>query len=143
MSPIFLRRSGKDHSANTESVLILEESPDLSQSYRSALEQADFSVEIAVDQSELQNKIAKRKFDVVVVDFTKLSFNFEILRSLFTLKSDARIIILYEGSDASLIKEAEQLGIDLFLKRPVSAPRLVAAAIAARNLRPPCLIVSK
>lgn len=143
MSPIFPRRLARDRSSNIETVLILERFPDLSQCYKSALEQADFGVEIALDENEAQNKFAKRKFNIVVVDYGKPNFSFEILTSLFTSKSDARIIILYESSDASSIKEAEQFGIDLFLKKPVSAPRLVAAVSAAKNLKPPCLIVSR
>jgi len=97
--------------------------------YRSALEQAGFVVEQAINGIEAMERVLSESFDLVIVDVNMPRMDgFTFLRSLRSSATDVAMLpTLMISTEAGLedVAEARRAGANFYLVKPVAQTELV------------------
>lgn len=100
-------------------ILIVEDEPNIVESLRFILEQAQFKVEIVSDGREVLDRLRRQSFAAVVLDIMLPGMNgFDILRSIRSDGSNLAslpVIVLTAKGQANDRKTAEALGASAFI----------------------------
>lgn len=111
-------------------ILIVEDEPNIVESLRFILEQAQFKVEIVSDGREVLDRLRRQSFAAVVLDIMLPGMNgFDILRSIRSDGSNLAslpVIVLTAKGQANDRKTAEALGASAFITKPFSNAEVVA-----------------
>lgn len=122
--------------AGLRNVLIIEDDVVIRDLYRTALVQADYTVENVGSAEELYQKLATFKPDVVFLDIMLPNISgLEILKELRTNPAhqcaDAKIIMLTNLAQRSVIDNAMENGADGYVIKAEILPRDLSTVIAS------------
>jgi len=110
-------------------VLVVDDSSLVRLYYRSALEQAGFVVEQAINGIEAMERVLSESFDLVIVDVNMPRMDgFTFLRSLRSSATDVAMLpTLMISTEAGLedVAEARRAGANFYLVKPVAQTELV------------------
>ena len=110
-------------------VLVVDDSSLVRLYYRSALEQAGFAVEQAINGIEAMEKVLSEPFDLVIVDVNMPRMDgFTFLRSLRTAAADVAMLpalMISTESETQDVAEARVAGANFYLVKPVAGTELV------------------
>jgi two-component system, chemotaxis family, chemotaxis protein CheY len=110
-------------------VLVIDDSSLVRLYYRSALENAGFAVEQAINGIEAMEKVLSEPFDLVLVDVNMPRMDgFTFLRSLRSRADDVATIpalMISTEADSQDVAEARAAGANFYLVKPVAEAELV------------------
>jgi two-component system, chemotaxis family, chemotaxis protein CheY len=121
-----------DSSAAQPRILVVDDSSLVRLYYRSALEQAGFAVEQAINGIEAMEKVLAQPFDLVIVDINMPKMDgFSFLRDLRRLNSDVAtlpaLVITTEAGDQD-VADGRAAGANFYLVKPISQADLLRHA---------------
>jgi len=105
-----------------------------------ALKVAGCVVLVAGDVRSSISEVTRKHPDVVVLDYS-IADSIQAARQILAMRSATKIIMILGNEGVS--KEIENMGIELFLKKPLSIQRCVDAIITVARLCPPHNMVRK
>lgn len=80
--------------------------------------------------------------EVIILDYRMPGGNgLEAAAQILAMKPSAKIIML--TADGTVLEEAERIGIELFLEKPISLKRLLESVRTVVKLKPTSAIVSR
>jgi len=110
-------------------ILVVDDSSLVRLYYRSALEQAGFGVEQAINGIEAMERVLSQPFDLVIVDVNMPrmdGFTFlRVLRSGATDVATLPVLMVSTESGVQDIAEARTSGANFYLVKPVAEAELV------------------
>ena len=110
-------------------VLVVDDSSLVRLYYRSALEQAGFVVEQAINGIEAMERVLSESFDLVIVDVNMPRMDgFTFLRSLRRAAADVAMLpalMISTESETQDVAEARAAGANFYLVKPVAGTELV------------------
>jgi two-component system, chemotaxis family, chemotaxis protein CheY len=110
-------------------VLVVDDSSLVRLYYRSALEEAGFSVEQAINGIEAMEKVLSEPFDLLIVDVNMPRMDgFTFLRSLRSGAADVATLptlMISTESERQDVAEARSAGANFYLVKPVAEAELV------------------
>ena len=122
--------------AGSKNVLIIEDEPMLRHLYRKALEESQYTVEVADDSDEAYAKLAQFKPDYVILDvMLPGKSGLELLQEMRTNPTygciDAKIIVLTNLAQRSVADNAIEHGADGYIIKadilPIDLPEILAS----------------
>jgi two-component system, chemotaxis family, chemotaxis protein CheY len=106
------------------------------------LSQAGFGVSTATDGKEAVTRFLETRPEVVVLDCRMVGGDgLEAAAEILAMKPSSKIIML--TADGSVLEEAERIGVELFLEKPVSLKRLLDAVLTLCEIKPTSAIISR
>lgn len=125
-------------------VLLAEHDPELLCVYASELERNKFGIVTSIDANEAVGKFVEHAPEIAILDYDLPNGGgLDVLRKILTIRPQTKIVMLTsKGQD---IEEAEQIGLELFLLKPVSPQLLVRSTVALSDTksRPPLMVVTR
>jgi two-component system, chemotaxis family, chemotaxis protein CheY len=117
-----------DSDARTR-ILVIDDSSLVRLYYRSALEQAGFEVEQAINGIEAMESVLSQRFDLLIVDVNMPRMDgFSFLRALRCSTADVATLpalMISTESETRDIAEARECGANFYLVKPVTETELV------------------
>jgi len=108
----------------------------------SALKLAGCTVLTTTDARTTLSEFRKKHPDVVVLDYENATgHSIQFAAQLLAMRSATKIIMILGTEEAS--REAENIGIELFLKKPLSIRKTVDAILAVAKLGSPHNFIRK
>jgi DNA-binding response OmpR family regulator len=120
---------------NEKSILLSEFPSEEFQIYSFALKCQGFSVSSSSDKVDTIQKCAENRPDIVIIDYSADQRDaVQIAADLALLLYRPKIILMIPRG--TILLEAESLGVEMFLQKPCSIPRLLSAVQAVSSLKP-------
>ncbi|MEJ2640051.1 MAG: response regulator [Desulfosarcinaceae bacterium] len=117
----------------SESVLLVDDEPDFLEVMAERIEARGIAVATATSAEEALERIAKERFDAVVMDFVMPGMDgIETLRRLKEDQPELQIILLTGYATLEKCIEAMKLGAMDFMEKPVDIEELTAKIKAAK-----------
>lgn len=115
------------------------------EAFDNVLSKARFRVITASNTTEVVAKFIESRPDLVLFDCGATTNNegsdLNAASEMLEINPACKIIMLNASGDT--LVEAEKIGVELFLRKPVSRKDLLAAAFALSTIRPPLQLVSQ
>ncbi len=110
-----------------ETILVVDEDPALRQQVALALKDAGFVVEQAEDRAQAREKVAQKRYSLVIGHETQsVHSRRSLLKQLHALKPDLPVIVLSEQATLEQAVEAMRSGAADFLPHPVDTRKLLS-----------------
>jgi DNA-binding NtrC family response regulator len=123
-------------------VLVADDEKDLLEIYSRALGEYGFEVSIATCGNEAVTKFIEVKPEVIILDYRMAKGNgLEAAAEILSMKPSAKIIML--TADGTVLEEAERIGVELFLEKPISLQALTNAVMTLLSLKATSAIISR
>ncbi len=125
-------------------MLLAEHDPELLGLYGSELERNNFGTITAKNGKEAIGKFIENSPEIVILDQEMSNpGGLDVLRRILAIRPQTKIIMLTMKS--AVLDEAERLGLELFLLKPVSPQLIVASVLALSDVksRPQLMIVTR
>jgi two-component system chemotaxis response regulator CheY len=121
-------------------ILVIDDSSLVRLYYRSALEQAGFEVEQAINGIEAMESVLSQRFDLLIVDVNMPRMDgFTFLRALRSSSGDAATLpalMISTESETQDIAEARMCGANFYLVKPVAEAELVRHVSVLTGAKP-------
>jgi CheY-like chemotaxis protein len=141
-SPKRLDNKIRDPQPRGIKILIADDEHDLLDIFRRFLKNQGFDVITAQDGSEALAKFIESRPEVTVLDYRMpRSDGLQAASEILSMKSSAKIIML--TADGAVLEEAEKLGIELFLQKPVRLGELLDSVNTLIRLKSSTAIISR
>jgi two-component system response regulator (stage 0 sporulation protein F) len=123
-------------------VLVADDDSILSAIYTLILRRANITVITANDGWEAVSKFIDERPEVVILDNKMPKYTgIEAATKILAIRPSTKIIML--TSDSKALQDAESVGIDLFLPKPISMKKLLESVIALSLLHTSYHFVSR
>jgi CheY-like chemotaxis protein len=123
-------------------VLVADDDQDLLEIYSRALKDNGFDVLLATTGNEAVSRFIESRPAVIILDYRMPQGNgLEAASQILAMKPSAKIIML--TADGTVLEEAERIGIELFLEKPISLKRLLESVYTVEKLKPTSAVVSR
>jgi CheY-like chemotaxis protein len=123
-------------------ILVADDEPELLEIFRKYLTESGFSVFTAEDGSEAVARFIEARPEVSILDYRMpRSDGLEAAQEILSMKSSAKIIML--TADGTVLEEAERIGIELFLEKPVKLSQLLDSVNTLIGLKSSTAIISR
>lgn len=123
-------------------ILVADDEPDLVDIYSRALTENGFEVFLASTGNEAVTKFIESKPEIIILDYRMPRGNgLEAAAEILAMKPSAKIIML--TADGAVLEEAEQIGIELFLEKPVSLRALTTSVRTLLSLKATSAIINR
>lgn len=104
-------------------VLMIEDFPVIQDLYKSALESAGYSVDIAVDGSIALGKLKQVEYDIILLDMLLPKMNgIEFLEAFKDRPVHTKIVVLSDFSEPERAERAKELGVMAYLHKTDTPP---------------------
>ena len=124
------------------SVLVADDEVELLKVYLDCLSSAGFKVCSAKDGREAVTRFIEIRPEVVILDYRMPNGDgIEAAGEILAMKPSTKIIML--TADETVLDEAERIGIEVFLQKPVSLKKLLASVLTLSEIKPASAIVSR
>ncbi len=114
-------------------VLLVEDYTSIVMVYRTTLEQAGYTVDVAKDGAEATYLVDKNSYDVIILDMLlpfKSGIDFLKTVGLKDKKPVPKVIGVSNVPTPALINEAVSQGVDVFLEKAHITPRILLETVA-------------
>lgn len=123
-------------------VLVADDDLDLLEIYSRALKEGGFDVLLASSGNDAVSRFIESRPEVIVLDYRMPGGNgLEAAVQILAMKPSSKIIML--TADGAVLDEAERIGIELFLEKPISLKRLLESVYTLVKLKPSSAVVSR
>jgi CheY-like chemotaxis protein len=123
-------------------VLVADDDDHLRTMYSKVLKGSGFETISARDGRDAVSKFIEERPDIVMLDYAMPKYNgLEAASEIRAMRPSTKVIMLTAYSE--VLREAEALGVDMFLVKPISAKKLIESVITLANLHPSRQIVTK
>jgi DNA-binding response OmpR family regulator len=123
-------------------VLVADDDPRLLALCCQVLNKSGFVVHSAVDGNDAVSKFIRERPEIVMLDNEMPGHSgLEAATDILQMRPSTKVIIL--TADSKVLPEAEALGVDIFLAKPVSVKKLIESVTALANSRPLRQIVAR
>jgi DNA-binding NtrC family response regulator len=123
-------------------VLVAEDDEDLLEIYSRALRDNGFEVLLATTGNDAVSRFIEARPEVIILDYRMPQGNgLEAAAQILAMKPSAKIIML--TADGTVLEEAERIGIEIFLEKPISLKRLLESVYTVVKLKPTSAVVSR
>jgi DNA-binding NtrC family response regulator len=123
-------------------VLVADDDRDLLEIYTRALRDNGFEVLLATTGNDAVSRFIESRPEVIILDYRMPQGNgLEAAGQILAMKPSAKIIML--TADGTVLEEAERIGIELFLEKPISLKRLLESVYTLVKLKPTSAVVSR
>jgi DNA-binding response OmpR family regulator len=125
-------------------VLLAEDDPETLSLYASELERNNFGIITARNGKEAIAKFIEHSPQIVILDHELSNPNaLDVLRKILAVRPQTKAMML--TFKCAVLDEAERLGLELFLLKPVSPQLIVRSALALSDVksRPQLMIVTR
>jgi DNA-binding NtrC family response regulator len=123
-------------------VLVADDDEDLLEIYSRALKDNGFEVLLASTGNDAVSRFIETRPEVIILDYRMPMGNgLEAAAQILAMKPSAKIIML--TADGTVLEEAERIGIELFLEKPISLKRLLESVYTLIKLKPTSAVVSR
>ncbi len=123
--------------ASDAPVLLVEDTPSLSEAYAGVLRRAGYAVDCAATVAEADARHAETRHSVVLLDLMLPDGDgLDVLRRMRAADPDVRAIVITANGSINRAVEAMRVGAVDFLVKPFDAGRLLRAVEAARRAGP-------
>jgi DNA-binding response OmpR family regulator len=123
-------------------VLVADNDPHLLALYCQVLNKSGFVVQSAVDGNDAVSKFIHERPEIVMLDNGMPGRSgLEAARDILQMRPSTQVIML--TGDSKVLPEAEALGVDIFLAKPISVKKLIESVTALANSRPLRQIVAR
>jgi CheY-like chemotaxis protein len=123
-------------------VLVADDDEDLLEICSRALRDNGFEVLLATTGNDAVSRFIESRPEVIILDYRMPQGNgLEAAAQILAMKPSAKIIML--TADGTVLEEAERIGIELFLEKPISLKRLLESVYTLANLKPTSAVVSR
>jgi len=123
-------------------VLVADDDRDLLEIYSRALRDSGFDVLLATSGNDAVSRFIESRPEVIILDYRMPQGNgIEAAGQILAMKPSAKIIML--TADGTVLEEAERIGIELFLEKPISLKRLLESVYTLVKLKPTSAVVSR
>lgn len=123
-------------------VLVADDDRDLLKIYCRALLDNGFDVMLATTGNDAVSRFIESRPEVIILDYRMPQGNgLEAAGQILAMKPSAKIIML--TADGTVLEEAERIGIELFLEKPISLKRLLESVYTLVKLKPTSALVSR
>ncbi|MHB1908686.1 MAG: response regulator [Nitrososphaerales archaeon] len=123
-------------------VLVADDEEDLLEIYSRALVDDGFEVTRAQTGNEAVSRFIESRPEVIILDYRMPRGNgLEAAGEILAMKPSAKIIML--TADGTVLEEAERIGIELFLEKPISLKLLLQSVYTLVNLKSTSAVVSR
>lgn len=104
-------------------VLMVEDFPVIQDLYKRALEDAGYSVDIAVDGSIALEKLKQVEYDIILLDMLLPKMNgIEFLETFKDRPAHTRIVVLSDFNESERAERAKELGALAYLHKTDTPP---------------------
>ena len=123
-------------------VLVADDDEDLLEIYSRALRDNGFEVLLATTGNDAVSRFIEARPEVIILDYRMPQGNgLEAAAQILAMKPSAKIIML--TADGTVLEEAERIGIEIFLEKPISLKRLLESVYTLVKLKPTSAIVGR
>jgi CheY-like chemotaxis protein len=123
-------------------VLVADDDEDLLEIYSRSLRDNGFEVLLATTGNDAVSRFIEARPEVIILDYRMPQGNgLEAAAQILAMKPSAKIIML--TADGTVLEEAERIGIELFLEKPISLKRLLESVYTLVKLKPTSAVVSR
>ncbi|MDH2901083.1 MAG: response regulator [archaeon] len=123
-------------------VLVADDDEDLLEIYSRALRDNGFEVLLATTGNDAVSRFIEARPEVIILDYRMPQGNgLEAAAQILAMKPSAKIIML--TADGTVLEEAERIGIEIFLEKPISLKRLLESVYTVVKLKPTSAVVSR
>jgi DNA-binding NtrC family response regulator len=123
-------------------ILVADDDRDLLEIYSRALRDNGFDVLLATTGNDAVSRFIESRPEVIILDYRMPQGNgLEAAGQILAMKPSAKIIML--TADGTVLEEAEHIGIELFLEKPISLKRLLESVYTLVKLKPTSAVVSR
>ena len=113
--------------AKNSKILIIDDEINITESMKYLLEYAGFDVSVANNGQEAIKLVAKRKFDVTLIDIKMPEMNgVETLNEIKKIQPLIRAFMMTGYSLQHLIRQAKELGALEILQKPIKIEKVIA-----------------
>ncbi len=135
-------KNESDSEQSVIQVLVADDDRDLLQIYSRALRDNGFDVLLAATGNDAVSRFIESRPEVIILDYRMPQGNgLEAAGQILAMKPSAKIIML--TADGTVLEEAERIGIELFLEKPISLNRLLGSVYTLVKLKPTSAVVSR
>jgi DNA-binding response OmpR family regulator len=145
--PVMKFTAGKPETEHDESerrvkILVADDEQDLLDIYSRALKENGFEVYSATCGNEAVAKFIEIRPDLVILDYRMPRGNgLEAASEIIAMKPSAKIIML--TADGTVLEEAERIGVELFLVKPISLQTLTVSVRTLLSLKATSAIINR
>ncbi len=123
-------------------VLVADDDRELLSLYSRVLRENGFEVLLSTTGNEAVSRFIESRPEVIILDYRMPQGNgLEAASQILAMKPSAKIIML--TADGTVLEEAERIGIELFLEKPISMKRLLESVYTLVKLKPTSAVVSR
>jgi CheY-like chemotaxis protein len=123
-------------------VLVADDDRDVLEIISRALRDNGFDVLPATTGNDAVARFIESRPEVIILDYRMPQGNgLEAAGQILAMKPSAKIIML--TADGTVLEEAERIGIELFLEKPISLKRLLESVYTLVKLKPTSAVVSR
>jgi DNA-binding response OmpR family regulator len=137
--------SGSETDANLSRrirILVADDEKDLLEIYSRALSDNGFQVFVASTGNDAVTKFIESKPELIILDYRMPRGNgLEAASEILAMKPSAKIIML--TADGTVLEEAERIGVELFLEKPISLQVLTSSVRTLLSLKPTSAIINR
>jgi two-component system response regulator AtoC len=129
-------------STNRIRVLVADDEKDLLEIYTRVLTESGFEVFVASTGNEAVTRFIESWPEVIVLDYRMPRGNgLEAAAEILAMKPSAKIIML--TADGTVLEEAEKIGVELFLEKPISLQTLTKSVGTVLSLKSTSAIINR
>ncbi len=116
-------------------LLIVDDEKDICQFLNQLFKKEKFLVYNAASKKEAISLVEEIRPDIVLLDvyLKGTAGGFEVLKYIKNLTPKAKVIVVTGFGDEEAEEKCSSFGADLFIKKPVSVPELIAAVVKLRK----------
>ncbi len=123
-------------------ILVADDEKDLLEIYYRALSDSGFEVSLASTGNEAVTKFIESKPELIILDYRMPRGNgLEAASEILAMKPSAKIIML--TADGTVLEEAERIGVELFLEKPISLQVLARSVRTLLSLKATSAIIHR
>jgi CheY-like chemotaxis protein len=122
-------------------VLLVDDEPAVIEAAQEYLATFGFQVDAAMEREEAEALLAKRAYGLLIADLRLTGIHgregFELVRYVREHQPLCAIVVLTAYGSADLQQEAQRIGADAFLQKPLPLPELHSVIVRLLEVRGP------
>jgi DNA-binding response OmpR family regulator len=123
-------------------ILVADDEKDLLEIYTRALTENGFEVFVAETGNEAVARFIESWPEIIILDYRMPRGNgLEAAAEILAMKPSAKIIML--TADGTVLEEAERIGVELFLEKPISLQTLTTSVRTLLSLKATSAIINR
>ncbi len=118
-------------------ILVVDDNQDLLETFAMILKRRGYDVQTACDGLDAVDKFKEQNFDVTLMDIVMPEMNgVDAFKQIKEIQPEASIILMTASSDAELVQNAKDEGIQPIIQKPIRIDQLIQLINEAAGNQP-------